>query len=137
LKKAPKVAWLYDLFKPHFAKIVVCNRLRNAYSNEGSKSDRIDARKLAEVLRSNLLRSVYHGGHGVRRLKELVRNYLTINKDLERVMSRLTAIYRSWAIPCAEKQVYALEWLDKIKETGVRRRVEFYYQQFDVLGSLH
>jgi transposase len=55
-------------------------------------------------------------------------------------MSRLKAIYRSWGIPCTGKQVYAprhrSEWLDKIAEAGVRRRAEFYYQQFDALGSL-
>jgi hypothetical protein len=50
------------------------------------------------------------------------------------------AIYRSWAIPCAGKQVYAPrhrdEWLGKIKEPGVRRRAEFYYQQLDALRAL-
>jgi len=47
------------------------------------------------------------------------------------------AIYRSWAIPCTGKQVYATrhraEWLGKIGEPGVRRRPEFYYQQLDAL----
>jgi transposase len=133
-------AWLYDLLKPHVTKIVVCNPRRNALLKEGSKSDRIDARKLAELLRGNLLRSVYHGEQGVRTLKELARSYLTISKDLGRVMSRLKAIYRSWAIPCTGKQVYALryrsEWLGKITETGVRRRAEFYYQQLDALRPL-
>jgi transposase len=107
---------------------------------EGSKSDRIDARKLAELLRSNLLRPIYHGEHGVRTLKELARSYLTISKDLGRVMSRLKAIYRSWGIPCTGKQVYApryrAEWLAKITEAGVRRRAEFYYQQLDALRPL-
>jgi Transposase len=51
-------AWLYDLLKPHVREIVVCNPRRNAYLKEGSKSDRIDARKLAELLRSNLLRTL-------------------------------------------------------------------------------
>jgi transposase len=55
-------AWLYDLLKPYVTKIVVCDPRRNALLKEGSKSDRIDARKLAELLRTNLLRSVYHGG---------------------------------------------------------------------------
>ena len=68
---------------------------------------------------------VYHGEHGLRSLKELVRSYITITKDLERVMSRVKAIYRSWAIPCTGKQVYAprhrAEWLGKIGEPGVRR----------------
>jgi transposase len=107
---------------------------------EGSKSDRIDARKLAELLRSNLLRPVYHGEHGVRALKELARSYLTISKDLGRVMNRVKAIYRSWGIPCAGKQVYApryrAEWLAKITEAGVRRRAEFFYQQLDALRPL-
>jgi transposase len=107
---------------------------------EGSKSDRIDARKLAELLRSNLIRPVYHGEHGLRTLKELGRSYLTISKDLGRVMSRLKAIYRSWGIPCTGKQVYApryrSEWLGKIDEAGVRRRAEFYYQQLDALRPL-
>jgi transposase len=133
-------AWLYDLLKPHVTKIVVCNPRRNALLKEGSKSDRIDARKLAELLRSNLLRPVYHGEHGLRTLKELARSYLTISKDLVRVMSRLKAIYRSWGIPCTGKQVYApryrSQWLGKIEEAGVRRRAEFYYQQFDALRSL-
>jgi transposase len=66
-------AWLYDLLKPHVTKLAVCNPRRNALLKEGSKSDRIDARKLAELLRSNLLRSVYHGEHGLRTLKELAR----------------------------------------------------------------
>jgi hypothetical protein len=89
-------AWLYDLIKPHVTELVACNPRRNALLKEGSKSDRIDARKLAELLRSNLLRSVYHGEQGVRKLKELARSYLAISKDLGRVMSRVKATYRSW-----------------------------------------
>ena len=99
-------AWLYDLLKPHVTKLVVCDPRRNDDLKGGSKSDRIDARKLAELLRSNLLRPVYHGEHGVRPLKEVARSYLTITKDQARVMTRMKAVYRSWAIPCAGKQVY-------------------------------
>jgi transposase len=133
-------AWLYDLMKPRVTKVVVCDPRRNALLKEGNKSDRIDARKLAELLYLDKLRSVYHGEHGARTLKELVRSYLTISKDLARVMTRVKALYRSWAIPCTGKQVYAprhrAEWLAKIIEPGVRRRAEFYYQQLDALRSL-
>jgi transposase len=129
--------WLYDLLKPHVTKLVVCNPRKNALLKEGSKSDRIDARKLAELLYMSKLSSVYHGEHGLRMLKELSRSYLTITKDLGRVMNRLKALYRGWAIPCAGTQVYAphyrSEWLAKIHEAGVRRRAELYYQQLDAL----
>ncbi len=133
-------AWLYDLLKPHVTKVVVCDPRKNALLKAGNKSDRIDARKLAELLYLNKLQPVYHGEHGVGTLKELSRSYLTITKDLGRVMSRVKAIYRSWAIPCTGKRVYAprhrVEWLGKIGEPGVRRRAEFYYQQLDALRTV-
>jgi molybdopterin-guanine dinucleotide biosynthesis protein A len=49
--------WLYDLLKPHVKKIVVCNPLRNALLKEGSENDRVDARKLAELLYAKMLRT--------------------------------------------------------------------------------
>jgi len=118
--------WLYDLLKPNVTKLVVCNPRKIALLKDGSKSDRIDAHKLAELLYMNKLKPVYHGECGLRMLKELSRGYLTVSKDLGRVMNRLKALYRSWAILCAGTQVYALryrsEWLRKITEPGVRRR---------------
>jgi len=133
-------AWLYDVQKPHVTEVVVCNPRKAALLKDGSKGDRIDARKLAELLYMNRIKSVYHGENGLRTLKELARSYLTITKDLTRVMNRLKALYRSWGIPCAGKDVYAprhrAEWLSKISEAGVRRRAEHYYQQLDVLRLL-
>lgn len=133
-------AWLFDLLKPHVTKIVVCNPRRNALLKEGNKSDQIDARKLAELLRGGLLRPVYHGENGIRTLKELARSYLTITKDLTRVMNRVKALYRSWGIPCSGTSVYAprhrCEWLSKISDAGVRLRAEFFYQQLDALQAL-
>lgn len=133
-------AWLYDLLKPHVTKLVVCDPRKNRSMREGNQNDKIDARRLAELLRVDHLNPVYHREHGLRTLKELVRSYLTITKDLGRVMSRVKAIYRSWAIPCIGKQVYSsrhrAEWLGKISEPGVRRRAEFYYQQLDALRLL-
>jgi len=139
-EEGTSAAWLHDLLKPHVSHLVVCDPRKNALLKDGSKSDRIDARKLAELLRGGQLSPVYHGEHGLRTMKELARSYLTISQDLVRVMVRVKALYRSWAIPCSGKQVYAVRhragWLDKIREAGVRRRAEFYYQQLDALRSL-
>jgi len=85
-------AWLYDLLRPHVDKLVVCNPRKNALLKDGNKSDRIDARKLADLLRGNHLKPVYHGETGVRMLRELARSYLTIVKDLTRVMNPLAAL---------------------------------------------
>src|SRR5437660_2200013 len=88
-EEGTSAAWLYDLLKPHVAKVVVCDPRKNALLKDGNKSDRIDARKLAELLRLDNLKPVYHGETGVRMLRELARSYLTIVKDLTRVMNRL------------------------------------------------
>ena len=45
-------AWLYDLLKPHVSKVTVCNPRKNALLKSGNKGDRIDAQKLAELLRN-------------------------------------------------------------------------------------
>jgi len=133
-------AWLYDLLKPHVTKLVVCDPRRNALLQDGNQNDRVDARKLSDLLYMNKLNAVYHGNHGLRTLKELGRTYLTVTRDQSRVMTRVKAIYRSWAIPCTGKQVYGTrhraEWLGKIQEPGVHRRAELYYQQLDALRSL-
>jgi hypothetical protein len=90
-------AWLYDLLEPQVEQVLVCNPRRNALL-KGSKSDQVDARKLAELLRTGMLRPVYHGEHGVRTLRELARSYQTISKDLTRVMNRLKALYRGYSL---------------------------------------
>src|SRR5215468_4123100 len=133
-------AWLHDLLKPYVTRVVVCDPRKTGLGKSRNKNDRNDARELAELLYRNKLDPVYHGEHGLRALREVARSYLAITRDLTRVMSRVKAIYRSWAIPCAGEQVYApryrAEWLGKISEGGVRRRAEHYYQQFDALAVL-
>ena len=46
-----QAAWLYDLLRPHVAEVVVCNPRENKLLHVGNKSDRIDAKKLAQLLR--------------------------------------------------------------------------------------
>src|SRR5580658_7215892 len=133
LEEGTCAAWLHDLLKPHVASVLVCDPRKNALLKAGNKNDRIDARKLADLLRTGLLSPVYHGENGLRALRELARSYLALNRDVTRVMNRVKAIYRSWAIPCAGQRVYApryrSQWLGKLSEPAVRHRAEIYYQQ--------
>ena len=130
-------AWLHDLLKPHVSRLVVCDPRKNALMRDGNQNDRADARNLAELLRTNQLKPVYHGKHGIRTLRELGRSYLALTKDSTRVMNRIKSVYRSWAIPCAGTSVYSrrrrAEWLAKLVEPGVRIRAEHLYEQLDSL----
>src|SRR5712664_3246531 len=65
-EEGTSAAWLHDLLKPHVSRRVVCDPRKAARLKEGNQSDRIDARKLAELLRTNQLKPVYHEEHGIR-----------------------------------------------------------------------
>ena len=97
LEEGTCVAWLHDLLKPHVTKVLVCDPRKNSLLKAGNKNDRIDARKLADLLRTGLLSAVYHGENGLRTLRELARSYLAVTRDLTRVMNRLKALYRRLA----------------------------------------
>src|SRR5437879_13072422 len=64
LEEGTWAAWSYDLLKPHVTKLVVCDPRNNAMMKEGNKSDKIDARTLADLRRGAYLRQVYQGEHG-------------------------------------------------------------------------
>ena len=138
MKKATQATWLYDLVRPLVTEVLVCDPRHNKVV--GNKSDRVDARQLAEWLRNGSLRAVYHGDKGVRTLKELVRNYDCLVRDTTRVMNRLKAIFRGRAIACAGHDVYRHErrghWLTKLSEPGAQQRASFLYQQLAALKPL-
>ncbi|MGH8742976.1 MAG: transposase, partial [Burkholderiales bacterium] len=118
----------------------VCDPRQNKLLSAGNKSDRIDAQKLAELLRNVSLKAVYHGDNGVRRLKELVRTYDCLVSDTTRVMNRLKAIYRGRAIGCGGHDIYRSdrrpEWLAKLREPGARQRADFLYRELAALKPL-
>jgi len=140
-EEGTSAAWLYDLLKPYVAHVVVCDPRQNALLKAGHKNDRIDARKLADLLRVGMVSPVYHGESGVRVVRELARRYLAITKDITRVRNRLKGLYRSWAIPCAGQKVYSprhrMAWLQQLPEAGVQRRAARLYQQLDDVRPLH
>jgi hypothetical protein len=133
-------AWLYDVLYKTKAGVVVCDPRRNRLLQDGNKSDRVDARKLAQLLRAGLLSPVYHGEHGTRDLKELVRSYEYLVEDSTRVMNRIKDLYRSRAIACSGADVYKpqrrREWLAKLAGPGARARAERLYSGLDHLTGL-
>src|SRR5262244_3219873 len=140
LEEGTWATWLHDLLQPHVKRLVVCDPRKNALLRDGNQNDRVDARNLAELLRTNQVHGVYHGKHGTRALKELGRSYLTLTRDSTRVMNRIQSVYRSWAIPCAGTSVYSRchrdQWLAKLVEPGVRMRAEHLYAQLDNLQPI-
>lgn len=133
-------AWLYDLLIRHVDKVVVCNPRKNALLKVGNKSDKIDAIKLAELLRTDYLSAVYHGEKSTRTLKELVGSYTALTEDTTRIMGRIKALYRSHAIACAGKRPYGKrhrqDWLQQLRDPGLHSRGQRLYAELDAVQQL-
>jgi transposase len=139
-EETTQAAWLYDLLAPRVERVVVCDPRKNTLLQSGSKADKLDARRLAELLRLDALTPVYHGEHGTRALKERVRTYDALVGDCTRTMNRIKAVYRARAIPCSGQSVYhpknRARYLERLTEPGAHARAQSLYHQLDALLEL-
>ena len=130
--------WLYDLISPYVAKVIVCNPRKIARSDR--RSDRIDAKRLAELLRTNALTATYHGEHSTENLKEFVRCYIAIVHDSTRVKNRLKAVFRGRGIACSGTSIYSKEnredWRRKIDNTARLSRADRLWKELGYLTEL-
>jgi len=140
-EEGTQATWLYDVVRSLVTEVVVCDPRHNKLITAGNKSDRIDAQKLAELLRNGSLKAVYHNDQSTRQLKELVRLYDCLVQDSTRVMNRLKAIYRGQAINCRGHEVYRedrrQQWLQKLRSSaGKQVRANYLYEQLAALKPL-
>lgn len=139
-EETTQAQWLYDVVRFFVADVVVCDPRHNKLLGEGSKGDKMDARKLADLLRTGMLRRVHHGNEGSGKLKQLVRAYETMSIDTRRTMVRIKAIYRGRGIRTPGRNVYQSkqreQWLELLTEPGLRERVGWLYDELDHLKPL-
>ena len=138
-EEGTQAQWLHDLLQPLVARVVVCNR-RDA-RRHGAKTDWHDAAELADLLRRDAVRPVYHDApQPAGELKELARTYVTLVADSTRVMSRVKALYRARAIRTPGRTVYSprdrATWLAQLPPGAVRWRAEALYAELAVLQDL-
>ncbi len=88
-------AWLHEILEPRVAELVV----EQPQSKTGSKSDAIDARDLAEHLRTGQIKTeVYKAPRRFTQLRELARTYDMLTVDSGRVKNRLRSAFRRRAV---------------------------------------
>ena len=139
LEEGSHSAWLYQVLKPYAPHVVVCNPRHNKLIQSGNKNDKIDAYKLADLLRIGALSAVYKGEADNQLLKNLVYSYLYLVRDTTSIKNRIKAIYRSRAINCDGEAVYGSKrehYLALLTQPGARLRIELLYQQLDNLQTL-
>lgn len=137
-EEGTQAAWLYDLILPCVASVTVCDPRKIA--RQGNKADRVDARLLAELLRTGGLKPVYHGEKSTRAVKELALSYLSVVQDGTRIKNRLKALFRGRGIECSGGGVYSpderKDWLAKLDSPAVRARAARQWEELDLVERL-
>jgi transposase len=87
--------WLYVELRQFVDQLVVCDPYRNKLLSEGAKDDKIDAAKLALLLRSNLLKPVYHSLDHLISLRITISAYNDLIQRGVRLKNQRAALLRA------------------------------------------
>jgi transposase len=129
LEESQLAEWAYQTLRDCADRVVVCDPADLA--DRGSKSDKIDANKLARNLRMDELNEVYHGDGLDRQLKELVNGYDQTTNNLIRAKNRLKALFCRQNIETSGQTIYDYpdEWLDKLSGMAPSLKAEQLYER--------
>jgi transposase len=104
LEEGTQSAWLYEILNPHAEVVVTVPKKR-----KGPKDDLRDAWQLAEELRVGTQKTVvYKAPEKFTELRNAVRAYDKLTRDVVRVKNRLKALYRSRGV-ATDKGIYGYE----------------------------
>ena len=124
--------WLYTELFGWVDKLIVCDPYRNKLLSEGAKTDKIDAIKLVQLLRSGLVKEVYHSFDENIKLRNIVSGYDDVVKAGVRLKNQKKALLRSRAGNSMSQ--FVLDDLDgSIKNYETTK--EKYEQEFKTLGK--
>jgi len=84
--------WLYLELMDYADRILICDPFQNRLLFHGAKTDKIDARKLCELLRAGLLKEVYHSDSTLYELRLLASAYNDVVRSGIRVLNQKAAL---------------------------------------------
>jgi transposase len=132
-------AWVHSIITPLVSEVVVSHPRSLAWiGKDAVKDDPIDARKLAELLRFNLVHAVYCEADCSRQtFKQLVVHYEDLSREQARLKSKIKARLRTFGIIRKDGQLFSAggqtALLAEIKEPIVKLMLA---QSFAVLNQM-
>ena len=127
--------WMFEITSPLVTKVIVCNA--RTLKDKGLKNDDLDALKLADLLRLNAIKGVYHQTRSVTEIKQLVAIYTQLTADRTRIINRLRAVFREQAerISITAKDQLAAQ-IKKLPSLGHQVRAELLIGELEAVSQL-
>jgi transposase len=114
--------WIYDQLRPMAQELKVAHpAMLKAIAASKKKNDRIDARKIADLLRCNLLPECYMASSRARELRRLLRYRNLVVRQATRMKNRIAGLLMETGTPYNKQRLhgrrYFAELLGNLQET--------------------
>jgi transposase len=137
--------WLYTELKGHVNRMVICDPVRNHLLSEGAKTDKIDASKLVQLLKADLLKEVYHSSDKFLDLRRLTSGYEDLTRAMVRLKNQRYSLLRASGLGGVEKRGIRLSLkVDQMVLVGMERQLDClekekagYEKEFERLAREH
>jgi transposase len=133
--------WVYDLLEPHGVEITLAHPQRvKAIAHAKVKTDKVDARTLAHLLRADLIPPAYVPPREIRELRELLRSRYAWTQQRTRAKNRVHGLLAKRGYRSPVKDLFGQKgrrWLAELPLDPVARTlVERELRLIDSLDSL-
>ena len=136
-EEGPMAGWLYRNLKDTVAEIIICDPRRNKLiCSDGDADDKIDAAKLASLLRGGYLRAVYHSDDEQRaELKQWVSLYHDRVRHAVGMINKIRARCRMHGITIPRNvirdRLQRPQWLADIHNQILAKQLELLWIGYD------
>jgi len=113
-------SWLHEILRKEVDELIVCNPVENK-GYKKAKTDKLDAKKLANLLRGNYLKGVYHDGTLREKFRDMMSGYQDLVEDAVRMKNRYKSLFRKTGNRIRGQKVYNDEnFLEGLKRKDFR-----------------
>ena len=110
-------AWIYDTLKPYSAELEMAHPAKmKAISAGKKKSDRIDARTIADLLRCNLLPACYVAAPRIRELRRLLRYRSLVVSEAVRMKNKMAGLLMETGAEYVKEKLHRKKYFANLLE---------------------
>ena len=130
--------WLYDLLTGEGFEVVISNPVKTkAIASAKIKNDKLDSHMLAQLLRADLISTVYVSSLETRKLKELLRHRSRLVRDATRMKNRIHMLLMKNNLRSPFSDLFGVKGLMYLKEIDLpdyhREQVKTYLLLYEKL----
>jgi transposase len=112
--------WIYDTLKPYAAKLEMAHpRMLEAITAAKKKSDGIDAGKLSDLLRVNLLPSCYVATPQIRELRRMLRYRNLVISEAVRMKNRISGLLMETGVEYNQQRLHGKAYFAELMKNLV------------------